>query len=248
MRQYGASVSVEIIGVSGAGKTTLARLLTTALRANGHFTVQTRCLDQIAITTSSRLQGTSRAFLDLVTLGPRLWQGQPDFRRLRRLRRGFHKAISQRMLQSASNGWVIIIEPGWTMQLVGLAMQLERIPTEADILAFLRTSTPDVLVVLDAAPQVAINRMSGRNRGLPKHQGLPKQLRNLDCARLTSRLSCGRETCRRIGQCATICGIQTLTVDVSHVDAAAVAANVANLLAVSSFTAEINPASAVFSP
>jgi hypothetical protein len=124
------------------------------------------------------------------------------------------------------------------MQHVGLAMLLERIPTEADILAFLRTSTPDVLVVLDAAPQVAINRMSGRNRGLPKHQGLPRQLRNLDCARLASRLSCLPENC---SMCSDLRHPDSDSRDVSHVDAAAVAANVANLLAVSNFTTEITP-------
>jgi len=218
------SVSVEIIGVSGAGKTALARLLTTALRANGHFAAQTRWFDEVDTTWSSRLRGTARALLDLVTLGPRLWQGQLDRGRLRRLRRGFHYAIAQRILQSATNGWVIISEPGWIMQLVGTAMQLGRIPAEADIFAFLRASTPDLLVVLDTAPEVAISRMRGRNRGLPK------QLRNLDCAELTSKMICGRETCRRIAQCATISGIQILTVEASDSSAGAVADGVANFL------------------
>ena len=220
-----ASVVVEIVGLSGAGKTTLAELLPGYLaKANVHA-IHSKTKPLGSFSLGVKAAGALLAAKDIIRLSPFFLRpfinGNPrlGLSGFRRLLKSFRHSFPRRVLQLAlPYNTVIVQEPGWPMELLSHYLYSKGPLTAAEAQQFLMAAPPtEYLVILIAEPRVSISRMKRRNRGIPKG------LRHLGENELQHYLERGNSTSAVLSIASSALGIKTLKLDVSNLDADEVA-------------------------
>ena len=207
---------VEIVGISGCGKSTLVEGVVKELASMGYKSLQTRDAEQAELSYSQKVHGLIGGIWDTFRLSRFFiaW-GTDGFTGPRRLLAGLRHGIRLRSLDGTTASHIFLfVEPGWPMQLIGQCMQTGDTLSKVTAKLFLQNSTrADLLIVLDAQPQVSIDRMAGRKRGFPK------SMRSWNEKRLNDALACGRKSCGSLATAARELGIETLELDVSMLSA-----------------------------
>lgn len=223
-----ASVIVEIVGLSGAGKTTLAELLPDFLAKSNAHAIHSKTQPAAGFSLRVKVAGALLAIKDVVRLSPffllPLINGDPrlGLSGFRRLIKSFRHAMPRRVLPLALPcNTVIVQEPGWPMELLSHYLYSKRPLTDADARRFLNAAPPiDYLVILTAEPQISVARMKGRQRGVPKG------LRHLNADELQECLERGNGASAALDRAGRAMGINTVKLDVSNLEANEVAQHV----------------------
>lgn len=223
---------LEITGLSGAGKTTLAEGLPSILAQSGCRAFHSKTAPLARYSMVEKIAAALFAIGDIVRLSrfffkPLLFSG-PQFNviSLRRLLKTFRHAFSRRaFMLERSNDALVVQEPGWPAVLLSQYLYAPEPLAFESALKFLRTAPRmDYLVTLIAEPTVSIERMGGRGRGIPSG------LRRLSDVELRASLGRANATSLVLDQAARRLGIATLMLDVSAMSAEEVASSVAEFV------------------
>jgi len=227
-----ASVIVEIVGLSGAGKTTLAEQLPDFFAKSNAHAIHSKTQPAAGFSLRVKAAGALLAIKDVVRLSPYFLRPFIDgdqrlgLSGFRRLLKSFRHAMPRRVLPLALPcNTVIVQEPGWPMELLSHYLYSRRPLTDADARRFLNAAPPiDYLIILTAEPQISVARMKGRPRGIPKG------LRHLNADELHEWLERGNITSAVLDYAGRAVGIKTLKLDVSKLEANEVAQHVTKFI------------------
>jgi thymidylate kinase len=212
------------MGAAGTGKSTLAQNLTKRLRDAGYEVVESRHLPP-GLHLIDRLSGIR----DVVRLSHFFLRNHTRTNLLKsvaRLYRTLAPAIARQVgPQHLSAGGILIVEPGWQMQLISHYLYLSKpLEKEAAELFVLATPPPDLAIYLHADPTVAMLRVRERARGVPKG------LRTMDKTDVIAALKRGNSTARTLAQATESLGVPVFEIDTTHISAEDLAYNTTQLV------------------
>ncbi len=217
-------VVIEIVGVAGTGKSTLAENLAARLKCENFLAVESRDARNYMGGSTQNILGTVMAGVDvlafLVFFLRHLFGGQFSFSTgaANRLKMAARHTVQRRTLEGklGRNG-IIVQEPGSLMHLLGHYMYIEKLLSTAITSEFI-TASPAInfAIILRADPEVSLARMNMRQRGVPK------SMRKYRGARLLEIIQHGNYCASTISRACASLGIKALELDVSGLDANAV--------------------------
>lgn len=217
-------VVIEIVGVAGTGKTTLAENLVARLKDNNFVAVQSRDARNHTGGPTQNILGTVRAGGDilafLVFFLRNLVRGRFSFfpGAANRLKMASRHSIQRRTLEvKLGHDGIIVQEPGSLMHLLGHYMYIEKPLSTAIASEFIKASpTISFAIILRVDPLVSLARMNMRQRGIPK------SMRQYEGARLLETIQHGDYCASTISSACASLGIKALELDVNGLDANAV--------------------------
>jgi hypothetical protein len=213
---------VEVLGVAGAGKSTLAANLARRLAELGYAAADSRSTRRMAHSTGARLAAHARALPEsaraLAFVAAGIAHGDLPLSALSRLGPAFqHARQLQLLVPRLGPDGIIVQEPGRLMDLLTQYVHARRPLDPPAALRRVRAGPPvDAAVVLRATPEVALRHIEARKRGLPR------SFRGLDAAGLDAVLRRGDACAATIADACRAAGIATVEIDVGPFDAAAV--------------------------
>lgn len=215
-------VIVEILGVAGAGKSTLAADLAERLTALGFPATDSRATRRGGFGAASRMRAGLRAVPECIRtalfVAGRIARGDlprsalsrlgPAFQHARQLRLLLGRRVAERMA---------VQEPGRLMDLLTQYLHTRRPLDPAAVRRYMAAGPhADVVIALRARPDVALRHMRARRRGLPQ------SFRALGDAELEVVLRRGDALAATLAEVCRASGMPTLEIDVDDLDAAAV--------------------------
>lgn len=221
-RRTGRPIVVEIAGVAGAGKSTLAASLAASLSALGYAASDSRSTRRQSFGARERISAWLRAFPESATatafVAGRVVRRHLPPAALSRLGPAFqHSRQLQLLVPRLGATGVIVQEPGWLMDLLTQFVHASRpldVPTAQRYVG--KGPAIDFAIVLRASPEVALRHMNARKRGLPQ------SFRALDAPVLDEMLRRADASGGMIAGACRAAGIETLELEVDALDAAAV--------------------------
>lgn len=222
---------IEIAGVAGAGKSTLAANLAASLVARGYAAADSRSTRRGGYGFGDRFAARLRALPEAVTasafVARRILSRELPAGALSRLGPAFqHSRQRQLLARRLGAAGVIVQEPGWLMDLLTQYVHARRDLDAATALRFISAGPAiDLAVFLRAGADTALRHMNSRKRGLPK------SFRALDPAALADILRRGDAAAATIAGACRQVGIATLEIDVDGLDADAVTARCLDFVA-----------------
>jgi thymidylate kinase len=164
---------VEIAGIPGVGKSTLAENLTRALRSSGVAAVSSRDFsfhgNMQMIEGGASVVGDMLRLTRFFVLGSGGAKLQTTFMGVHRLLRATRPAFARRVMALQSSRQVVVQEPGWQMQLISHLLYFENPIDQKAICNFSKLAPrSDLTIYLRAEPEIATDRMSRRPRGIPR--------------------------------------------------------------------------------
>ncbi|MCW5713092.1 MAG: hypothetical protein KIT43_01070 [Bauldia sp.] len=224
-------VVIEIAGVAGAGKSTLAANLAAVLSTLGYAAEDSRSTRRGPHPFGRRLSARLRAFPECARATAfvvgRIARRDLPLAALSRLGPAYQHSRQLRLLVGKLGAAGIVVqEPGWLMDLLTQYVHAKRPLTPKTARRYVEAGPRvDFAVILRAGPEAALRHMRARKRGLPK------SFRKLDAAALTALLRQGDRCSATIADACRAVGIDTIEIDVDLLDGDAVTARCTDFLA-----------------
>lgn len=213
---------VEVFGVAGAGKSTLAQNLAGRLAALGHAAADSRSTRRTSYGLAERVAAFVGAAPECLRAAifvvGRILRADLPPSALSRLGPAFQHSRQLRLLVRAqgANG-VAVQEPGWLMDLLTQYVHARQ-PLGLDVARRYLARGPgcDAAIVLRASPEVSLRHMRSRKRGLPQ------SVRAFGETELDAFLRRGDAAAATVAAACRAAGTTTLEIDVDALDAKAV--------------------------